>query len=321
VSLESISLNNISRVEVISTPTPESPGAALAGSVNFVPRTAFERSKPQLTFSTYVQMRDDQRDFHKSVGGREQRTRKVLPGVEFNYVVPVNKNFGFAVSGTAFKAWSHRDSMVNTWRGANAVTDGNAFPDTTPDRPYLSNYVVRDGWLLRKRSSLSLTVDYRLSPERSAFADGDAHKLQHQLRNARHHVCDHAGRQFRRRLHPWGSRGGHADCRRPRRHARSQHHELHADAGVQARRTDLEGGDGRRLLALEGSYLERRSRLVRADNDDAPERHDQFRRRRHAAAREDLGVRRPDGPRESISTTSTTIRSPPPISPNRRAPT
>ena len=163
VRLESISLNNISRVEVINTPTAEQPGAALAGSVNFVPRSAFERAKPLFTFNTYLQMRDDQRDFQKSVGGREQPTRKVLPGVEFSYVVPVNKNFGFSLSGTAFKAWSRRDSMVNTWRGANAATDGNAFPDTTPDKPYLSSYVLRDGWLLRKRASISLTVDYRLS--------------------------------------------------------------------------------------------------------------------------------------------------------------
>ncbi|MEN9638108.1 MAG: hypothetical protein RL077_6512 [Verrucomicrobiota bacterium] len=163
VSLESVALNNISRVEIINTPTPESPGAALAGSVNFVPRSAFERSKPQFTFSSYLQMRDDLRDFQRSVGGREQRTRKVQPGAEFSYVVPVNKHFGFSLSGTAFKAWSERDSMVNTWRGANTATDGNAFPDTSPDRPYLSTYVVRDGWLLRKRSSLSLTLDYRLS--------------------------------------------------------------------------------------------------------------------------------------------------------------
>ena len=163
VSLESLSLNNISRVEVISTPTPESPGAALGGSVNFVPRSAFERSKPQFTISGYVQMRDDQRDFHQSVGGREQRTRKVHPGIEFSAIVPVNKNFGFSVAGTAFKAWSHRDGIVNTWRGANTVTDGNAFPDTTPDKPYLSTYAERDGWLLRKRSSYSLTMDYRLS--------------------------------------------------------------------------------------------------------------------------------------------------------------
>jgi iron complex outermembrane receptor protein len=130
VSLEYMSLNNVSRIEVINSPTPESPGSALAGSINFVPRTAFERARPQLTFSTYISMRDDARDFEKSVGPREQRTRKVRPGFEFSYVVPVN--------------------------------NGNTFPDTTPDRPYLSNHTFRDGFLMRKRSSVSLTADYKL---------------------------------------------------------------------------------------------------------------------------------------------------------------
>jgi iron complex outermembrane recepter protein len=52
---------------------------------------------------------------------------------------------------------------VNTWRGANAVTNGGTFPDTTPDRPYLSNFTFRDGFLMRKRSSISVTADYKLS--------------------------------------------------------------------------------------------------------------------------------------------------------------
>jgi iron complex outermembrane recepter protein len=126
-------LNNIPRVEIINPPTPESPGVALAGSVNFVPRSAFERSKPQFTFSSSIQMRDDLRDCERSVGRREQRTRNVQPGAEFSCVVPVTKNFGFSRSGTAFKAWSERHSMVNPWRGANAATDCNAFPDTSPE--------------------------------------------------------------------------------------------------------------------------------------------------------------------------------------------
>ena len=171
VSLEYMSLNNVSRIEVVNSPTPESPGSALAGSINFVPRTAFERSKPQFTFSTYLSMRDDARDFHKSVGPREQATRKVMPGVEFSYVRPVNSRFGFSVSGTAFKQYSARDSFVNVWRGANAVTNGGTFPDTTPDRPYLSNFTFRDGFLVRKRSSISLTADYKLTDnDRLAFS-------------------------------------------------------------------------------------------------------------------------------------------------------
>jgi iron complex outermembrane receptor protein len=163
VSLEYVSLNNVSRVEVINSPTPESPASALAGSINFVPRTAFERTKPLFTFSAYVTMRDDQRDFHKSVGPRETPMRKVMPGLEFSYVMPVNSRFGFSVSGAASKSYSARDSFVNTWRGGNVATNGNAFPDTTPDRPYLTNYVVRDGFLVRKRSSVAMTFDYKLS--------------------------------------------------------------------------------------------------------------------------------------------------------------
>ncbi len=163
ISLEYVSLNNLSRVEVVNSPTPESPGSALAGSINFVPRTAFERTKPQYTVNTYLSMRDDQRDFHHSVGPRDNPTRKVQPGFDFSAVVPINRRFGFSVSGTAFKQYSARNSFVDTWRGANAVTNGNAYPDTTPDRPYLSNFTVRDGFLLRKRTSVSLTLDYRLA--------------------------------------------------------------------------------------------------------------------------------------------------------------
>jgi outer membrane receptor for ferrienterochelin and colicin len=41
VELVNISTSTLSRIEVSYTPTPESPGMALAGSVNLVPRSAF----------------------------------------------------------------------------------------------------------------------------------------------------------------------------------------------------------------------------------------------------------------------------------------
>ena len=46
VELELVSVNNIARFDVLHSPTPESPGSALAGSVNLVPRSAFERARP-----------------------------------------------------------------------------------------------------------------------------------------------------------------------------------------------------------------------------------------------------------------------------------
>ena len=62
VASDMISINNLSRIEVSYSPTPESQGSALAGSVNMVPRSAFERVKPVLNASVYVIMRDNARD-------------------------------------------------------------------------------------------------------------------------------------------------------------------------------------------------------------------------------------------------------------------
>ena len=52
--LINVATNNLARIEVLHSPTPEMPGNALAGSVNMVPRSAFERTKPQLTTNLYV---------------------------------------------------------------------------------------------------------------------------------------------------------------------------------------------------------------------------------------------------------------------------
>jgi hypothetical protein len=62
MQMTNVATNNLARIEVRFSPTPESPGMALAGSINMVPRSAFDRSKPLLNASAYVLMRDDARD-------------------------------------------------------------------------------------------------------------------------------------------------------------------------------------------------------------------------------------------------------------------
>ena len=162
VELNSVSINSMSRVEVVFSPTPESPGSALAGSVNMVPRSAFERSKPLFSATTYVIMRDDARDFNRTPGPRARATRKVQPGFEFSWVMPVNRNFGFTLTAGASSQYSSEPIMQNTWRGIGAATNGTTLPDTTPDRPYLSDFLYRDSTVGRDRTSFGATVDYRL---------------------------------------------------------------------------------------------------------------------------------------------------------------
>ena len=168
VELEQVSINNIARIEVYHSPTPESPGSALAGGVNMVPRGAFERSKPQFNGSAYLMARDAERSFHKTPGPIREPTYKIHPGMDFSWVVPVNKRFGFTLSGGSTTQYTMQDFMTNTWRGAGNATSvaANAltgYPDTTPDLPYLTNFSVRDGTKLTTRSSLGTTLDYKLS--------------------------------------------------------------------------------------------------------------------------------------------------------------
>ncbi len=167
-NLDQFSVNSISRIEVHHSPTPESTGSALAGSVNMVPRSAFERSRPIHTASVFLTLKDGDRSFHKTPGPLNKPTRKVTPGFNFSSVVPVNKKFGFTLSGNHVDQYSYEDVATSTWRGNGqatsvAATALNGRPDTTPDKPYLTDFALRDSTRGNRADSAGLTVDYKFS--------------------------------------------------------------------------------------------------------------------------------------------------------------
>lgn len=170
VGLDQVSINNLSRIEVSFSPTPESQGGALAGSVNLVPRSSFERARAAGNFSTYVMMRDNARDWNRSPAPRHP-TRKIHPGADISYVAPVSKTFGFSLSAGFNRQYSGEPLIQNTWRGTQAATNGVAFPHTSFDRPYLSTFAIRNSGKDTKRSSFGFTVDYKLTPhDRFSFS-------------------------------------------------------------------------------------------------------------------------------------------------------
>ena len=171
VQMDMTSITSTSRIEVEYSPTPESQGTALAGSINMVPRSAFERSRPEFKANAYLMMRDSARDWNKTPGPFEASTRKIKPGFDFSYIRPVTRNFGFTVSGGHSENGTKEEFIQNTWRGVSATTNGNAFPHTTPDRPYLTSTAVRDGTKRAARTSFGATIDYRFSPnDRLSFS-------------------------------------------------------------------------------------------------------------------------------------------------------
>lgn len=161
--LINVATNNLARIEVLHSPTPEMQGNALAGSVNMVPRSAFERAKPQLTTNLYFLLRDDVRTLEQTPGPGRDETYKVQPGFDFSYVRPVNKNFGFTFSGGTSRQYQPTNFVQAEWRGVGLPTGTPAFPATTPDKPYLTSYLIRDQPRMSRRSSAGFTADFRLS--------------------------------------------------------------------------------------------------------------------------------------------------------------
>ncbi len=163
VGLHQITIDTFSRIEVAHTPTPETTGSALAGSINMVPRSAFERARPVYNLSTSLVMRDSERSLRKTPGPGREPTRKISVPYDFSAIVPVNDRFGFTLSASTFPIYTNVDFMQNTWRGSSAATNGAALPDTTPDKPYLTDYAFRDGTSWSRRTVFATTMDYKLS--------------------------------------------------------------------------------------------------------------------------------------------------------------
>ncbi|MSU48859.1 MAG: TonB-dependent receptor [Opitutus sp.] len=170
VQVDMVSINNLARVEVTYSPTPESPGAALAGTVNMIPRSSFERTKPVFNGSAYIMMRDNARDFRRVPGPKATPTPNVHPGFDFSYVAPISKRFGFTLSGGHSTQYSAQDIVTLTWRGGGTATNGTTFPHTAFDKPYLSTFAVLDGPKVTARNSFGGTIDFKLTPnDRFAF--------------------------------------------------------------------------------------------------------------------------------------------------------
>jgi iron complex outermembrane receptor protein len=169
VELLQLSIKNLSRLELLQSPTPESPGAALAGSINLVPTSAADYKHAVLDVSAFIIMRDNYRDFKKTPSPFRDKTYKVQPGFDLLYIKPVNKRFGFTLAASYSNQFLPQDTMQAAWRGAGFATNGTTLPDTTIDQPYLSDYTLTDARKFNERKSFSVTADYKLTAKDKFF--------------------------------------------------------------------------------------------------------------------------------------------------------
>jgi len=156
-SFNQISINSAARVELIKTPIPSMPANAIGGSLNLVSKRAFDRSRSQLTYRAFVTFTDEDYSFIKTPGPGTRYTRKSRPGLEFSYIAPVSKTFGYTVTGRYSDQFGRERFSVPTWEYL-PVSGGSE------SNPFLRGYQLRDDPRQTVRSSFSLGADWRPFP-------------------------------------------------------------------------------------------------------------------------------------------------------------
>ena len=150
-----VSANNVSRVEVTKAPTPATPADTLAGSVNMVSKSAFERKTAQFNYSASLTGSSQNLSLKRVAFVNDAQVYKIKPGVTFDYTLPVNRNFGVVVTGQSIDR--HTDQALNT------KTYGTGIAGATTANPYLQSIRFLEGPRLAFRRSLAVKADWRVA--------------------------------------------------------------------------------------------------------------------------------------------------------------
>jgi iron complex outermembrane receptor protein len=145
-----LTTNNLSRVEVSRTPTPDLPATMLGGALNVVSKSAFEYRRPLLSYRAFMTINGKfLNDWELPAPGNEGVTTSALPGIELSYVAPITPRFGFTVSANHNTRQNQTESVSGTWN-LNTPT------------PFLLTSSPNVSTQLRGSSSIGGTADYKV---------------------------------------------------------------------------------------------------------------------------------------------------------------
>jgi len=172
----SVPMNGMSRVEVVKTPTPDISANSLGGSLNLISKRAFERKTPLFNYHAFLWGSGQDKTFAEVPGPSAETTgRRITPGVDFSYVAPVSKTFGFTLTAMAVNQMVSAYNVRPNW-APNA--QGGAWGPGGPDaaHPYLLQWEMNNYVTYKQRRSLSATIDWR-------FREQDVVSIRYQYTN------------------------------------------------------------------------------------------------------------------------------------------
>jgi iron complex outermembrane receptor protein len=152
---EQLSINNAARVEVLKVPTPDTPANGIGGNVNLVSKSSLERKGAQLNYRAYLSINNEDLKLGKTPGPRNEDSHKILPGFDFDYTLPVSKNFGLVITGLSSMQFNEQHRWQTVW---NYQQGGG-----TTSAPFMQTAQIQDGPKFTDRQSASIKADWRIS--------------------------------------------------------------------------------------------------------------------------------------------------------------
>ena len=136
-NVDSLSLNDISRVEVTKVPLPSTAADSLAGSINMVNKSAFERSEAEFRYGISLGANSENLTFRKQpFSNTDSRVHVIRPSFDFDLTLPIGKNFGIVLSGMNNNRFHEQHLSRMTYATTGAGTNA------TVDRPYLQSFTL-----------------------------------------------------------------------------------------------------------------------------------------------------------------------------------
>ncbi len=153
-----LSLNNTSRIEVTKVPTPSMSAASLGGGINLISKSAFERGAAELRYGLILTGNSHDYTLNKTPDPDETRTRKIKPGFDFDYTLPINKNLGLVVAAMYTDRYTFVYPITTAFETAGTSTGASI------ENPYRRQFTVNSFPRRQNRLSASLKVDWRVAP-------------------------------------------------------------------------------------------------------------------------------------------------------------
>lgn len=153
-----VSINNIARLEVTKVPTPANPADSMAGSVDMVSKSAFERRTAELRYTFGISGNPRTMSLSRQPHLNDRREFKTLPSFTFDYTLPVTRNFGLVLTGQSQNRFIDMQWVPRTFNATAAGTGA------TYARPYLQSFQLVSVPRRNERNAAGVKADWRVTP-------------------------------------------------------------------------------------------------------------------------------------------------------------